>query len=130
MATSEKQQRKLEARKLRDLERVPRKHGESGLAHWVRVQKRAGVLRIGKQTRPAVNRTLGRYSKIGDTPFFDRAQFDWVSDLEASWEAIRKEAEVGRPSTRPGLEVLLTFRRPTDTASSRDPGTQSPGSPG
>ncbi len=34
--------------------------------------------------------------------------------LHRGW--LRKEAEVGRPSTRPELETLLTFRRITGTA--------------
>ena len=93
MAKSDRERRRREERRLRDLERAPRRPGESALAHWLRVQKRSGVLRVGKEVRPAVNRILGRYSKIGDAPFFEPDRFDWVPALEASWESIRKEAE-------------------------------------
>ena len=36
---------------------------------------------------------LGRFSKVGDRPFFDADQFGWVADLESNWHVIRKELE-------------------------------------
>lgn len=36
---------------------------------------------------------LGRFSPVGDRPFFDADQFAWTRDLEASWRMIREELE-------------------------------------
>lgn len=94
MAATTERDQKREARKHRDVARVPRRPGESRFSHWLRVRKRTGVLRVGKELRPAINRILGRYSKIGDPPWFDPRQFDWVTGLEDRAESIRKEAEI------------------------------------
>ena len=85
--------RRHERRRKRDLERVERRPGESAVSHRLRVLARSSILRLGKELRPAINGLLGRHSKIGAPPYFDPAGFDWVPGLEASWEAIRKEAE-------------------------------------
>jgi len=36
---------------------------------------------------------LGYFSQVGDRPFFDADQFDWVTELESNWHAIREELE-------------------------------------
>lgn len=46
---------------------------------------------IGERVIRQLERLIGRYSLIGNTPFFEREQFDWVPELEANWQAIRQE---------------------------------------
>ena len=77
----------------RDLKRTPLQPGESRLAHWLRIRARSSILRVGREIRPAVNRILGRSSKIGAPPYFEPEIFPWAKQLEESWEGIRKEAE-------------------------------------
>lgn len=38
-------------------------------------------------------RLIPRYSLIGNTPFFERDQFEWVPELEANWKMIRQELD-------------------------------------
>lgn len=40
-----------------------------------------------------LEKLIPRYSLIGDTPFFERQQFDWVPELESNWQAVRKELD-------------------------------------
>jgi aspartyl/asparaginyl beta-hydroxylase (cupin superfamily) len=40
-----------------------------------------------------VERWIGRRSPVGDTPFYDTAQFGWVAELERHWTEIRAELE-------------------------------------
>ncbi|HTN25244.1 MAG TPA: aspartyl/asparaginyl beta-hydroxylase domain-containing protein [Solirubrobacteraceae bacterium] len=40
-----------------------------------------------------VERWIGRRSPVGDTPFYDPAQFPWVAELERHWTEIRDELE-------------------------------------
>jgi beta-hydroxylase len=42
---------------------------------------------------PAIERLVGRLSKVGDRPFFDPATFRWVRGVEASYPAIRDEVD-------------------------------------
>jgi len=42
--------------------------------------------------RPALNRFLARYSKVGDPVIFDNALFPWAKLFEENYEAIREEA--------------------------------------
>lgn len=88
-----RRRRRRERRWRRELERVPRRPGEPAAAHWLRARLRYSVLRVGRDLRPALNRYLGRHSKIGTAPFYDPAQFAWAPALEARWQDIRKEAE-------------------------------------
>ncbi|MGZ6705352.1 MAG: aspartyl/asparaginyl beta-hydroxylase domain-containing protein [Solirubrobacteraceae bacterium] len=40
-----------------------------------------------------VERWIGRRSPVGDTPFYDAAQFPWAAELEAHWREIRAELD-------------------------------------
>jgi len=90
----ERRRQRRERRWQREIERVPRKPGESAATHWLRTRLRGSLLRTGRDLRPALNRYLGRHSKIGTPAFYEREQFAWAPGLEARWEAIRKEAEL------------------------------------
>jgi beta-hydroxylase len=94
MGSKNSKKSKRSRRRQLEIARVTRRPGESALSHRLRVLARASALRVGKEIRPAINRVLGRHSKIGARPWLDPDRFDWVPSLEASWEAIRKEAEV------------------------------------
>lgn len=48
-----------------------------------------------------VERLLGRFSRVGDTPFPDPAAFPWTAEIEAHWPAMRRE-----------LDALLTSDTP------------------
>jgi aspartyl/asparaginyl beta-hydroxylase (cupin superfamily) len=48
---------------------------------------------IGANLLWKFEKIIPRYSLIGDKPFFAREQFNWVPQLEANWEIIRKELD-------------------------------------
>lgn len=48
---------------------------------------------LKRRGRPAINRLLIRYSKVGDPVVFQPELFPWAARLEANWRAIRAEAE-------------------------------------
>lgn len=51
------------------------------------------IYKIGANLLWRLEKIIPRYSLIGDTPFFEREQFDWVPELEANWEVISQEME-------------------------------------
>jgi aspartyl/asparaginyl beta-hydroxylase (cupin superfamily) len=48
---------------------------------------------LGVLVLEPVERWIGRRSPVGDTPFYDTAQFGWVAELERHWTEIRAELE-------------------------------------
>jgi beta-hydroxylase len=54
--------------------------------------KRSLIYQVGKRARPAIDRTLQRYSQVPDQPVLDAADFPWMAALEAGWAQIRAEA--------------------------------------
>ncbi|MCZ6854696.1 MAG: aspartyl/asparaginyl beta-hydroxylase domain-containing protein [Gammaproteobacteria bacterium] len=40
-----------------------------------------------------IEKAVRRFSSVGDSVFFDAADFDWVSDLESHWSEIRAELD-------------------------------------
>jgi len=56
------------------------------------VPQRSLIYRVGKRLRPAIDRTLSRYSEVEERPVHDVADFPWMGELEANWETIRAEA--------------------------------------
>jgi beta-hydroxylase len=46
---------------------------------------------LTRVARPALNRFLTRYSKVGDPVVFENGQFPWTKDLEAHLDEIRAE---------------------------------------
>lgn len=58
------------------------------------IPKLSLFMRFGKWAQPRVNAAVARSSRVGDPPFFDKALFPWVAELEANWETIRDEAAV------------------------------------
>jgi len=55
-----------------------------------------------------IERILARYSKVGDRPIFDAAEFDWVAPLEADWRKIRAELErvLEKPEELPNFQDI------------------------
>ncbi len=47
---------------------------------------------LKRRARPALNRFLVRYSRVGDPVVFDNALFPWTKTLEAHYDEIRREA--------------------------------------
>lgn len=92
-AREERHRLKREARKERMRERAGRAEGErASLRQLVREYTRAGILRVGKNTRKQFNRILADHSLVGDPPVFDRAQFPFMQAFEDNWKVIRDEA--------------------------------------
>lgn len=88
----ERAERKLRKRVARDLSRAPRRDGESERLHRLRARARGGLLRAAKRVRPALNGFLGRHSRIGSTPWFEKDLVPWATALEAHSEEILAEA--------------------------------------
>lgn len=61
------------------------------------------LFQIGKELRPAIDRTILRNSKIPDAAIQDTARFPWIAEMEANWEAIRDEALRIRAEDIPSL---------------------------
>jgi beta-hydroxylase len=82
------------ARKERMRSRAGRGPGErAGLRQLAAERYRAGILRVGKNSRKRINAILARYSLVGDPAVFDTDLFPFVKLLEQNWETIRAEAE-------------------------------------
>lgn len=66
------------------------------------------TLRLAGGLVPAVERFVGRLSRVGDTPFFEARYFPWVSAVEAFYPAIRGEVLdlIGRDTPLPGFEQI------------------------
>lgn len=54
---------------------------------------RSGLISAGATALAPVEYVLGRYSKVGDQPFFDNSLFPWVERLEGNWRKIRAELD-------------------------------------
>jgi beta-hydroxylase len=48
-------------------------------------------IRFAKKCRPALNRALRKYSKVGDAPVTSPALFPWIAEIEPHLPAIREE---------------------------------------
>jgi len=59
---------------------------------------------------PAIERLIGRLSRVGDQPFFPVGAFPWVGDVEAFYPAIRGEMLdlLRRSAPIPGFEQIST----------------------
>ncbi|WP_022834873.1 aspartyl/asparaginyl beta-hydroxylase domain-containing protein [Salisaeta longa] len=55
--------------------------------------------RLGQKAIHSLDWLFGRFSRVGDRPVHDPAQFPWTQHLEAHWEEIRDE-----------LEAILQYR--------------------
>ena len=61
---------------------------------WAKVRSpRQALLRLGKDMRPLIDRTIARHSEVGDPAVFDPDVFPHARELEANWETIRDEAD-------------------------------------
>jgi beta-hydroxylase len=40
-----------------------------------------------------VQMLMHRFSRVGDRPFFDKAQFPWAPDIESGWQEVRGELD-------------------------------------
>jgi beta-hydroxylase len=49
------------------------------------------LYRLGKKLRHKVSRVVARSSRVGDSPTYDPARFDWIAPLEAHSREIRAE---------------------------------------
>jgi beta-hydroxylase len=63
---------------------------EGGAPPRVKPKKRLTVA-LGSKLIKRIEKVLIRYSLIGDSTFFDPADFPWVKPLEDNWRAIRAE---------------------------------------
>lgn len=66
------------------------------------------VFWFGFHIRPPIHWFIGRFSKVGNPPVFDRSTFPWVGRLEGQWETIRREAlaVLERPEDVPPLREV------------------------
>jgi beta-hydroxylase len=89
----ERHRQKREARKERMRQRAGRVEGERlTLRQLAREYTRAGILRVGKNSRKRLNRLLAEYSLVGDAPVFERSQFPFMQAFEDDWKVVRDEA--------------------------------------
>lgn len=51
------------------------------------------VVKLGKHLLRGLGRFQARHSLIATTPFIDNSAFDWVADMEGTWESVRDELE-------------------------------------
>lgn len=75
--------------------------------------KAAGLL-FNRAVRDPMERLVRRYSRVGQRPIFDPAQFDWIPRIEAGWTAIRDElrALLRERERIPGFEVIAPGNTP------------------
>ena len=59
----------------------------------IKAWRRKVVHRLGKKFLRGILEFQGRHSRIAIEPVLDKASFDWVPLLEASWPQIRTEFE-------------------------------------
>ena len=50
------------------------------------------AVKLGKPLRQFINPIIRKYSKVGNTPILDIADFPWADELSQKWEIIRDEA--------------------------------------
>lgn len=48
---------------------------------------------LGKHSYLGLEWLIKKKSLVGDRTFFDKSQFDWVENIEANWQLIRKELD-------------------------------------
>jgi ornithine lipid ester-linked acyl 2-hydroxylase len=59
-----------------------------------RTQKLAGLATVALFVLLIpVQMLMRRFSRVGDSPFFDKALFDWTGAIEADWRAVRAELD-------------------------------------
>ncbi|NJK38285.1 MAG: aspartyl/asparaginyl beta-hydroxylase domain-containing protein [Oscillatoriales cyanobacterium RM2_1_1] len=51
------------------------------------------LLKVGLGILWNFEKVIPKFSLLGDTPFFEREQLDWVPELEARWPLIRQELD-------------------------------------
>jgi beta-hydroxylase len=76
---------------------------------WAKVRSpRQALLRLGKDMRPLIDRTIARHSEVGDPAVFDPDVFPHARELEANWETIRDEADrvLAGSKRLPGVETI------------------------
>jgi len=66
------------------------------------------VIGCGQQTLLQIHKLIGRYSLIGDRPFFSPQQFPWHESLTSNWGTIRAELEevLKKREHLPNIQVL------------------------
>jgi ornithine lipid ester-linked acyl 2-hydroxylase len=55
---------------------------------------RQWILTEGEKAIRRAESYIGRNSLVGDTPFLAVEQFDWIPEVEANWQVVRKELDV------------------------------------
>jgi len=55
--------------------------------------RQKNIVKFGKRLRKLFNRTIARYSLVGNPPVFEDGVFAWTGDLEANWKTILAEAQ-------------------------------------
>ena len=63
------------------------------IAQPLRTKLRSFVVDGGEKSLLAFEKFVMRFSRVGDSNFFDPARFEWTAMLEANWQVIRRELE-------------------------------------
>lgn len=63
------------------------------LVSQLQATHKAIVVSQGEKLVRRLESLLGSHSIVGDTPFFDTNQFEWIPLLEANWKLIRQEVD-------------------------------------
>ncbi|MDQ8045750.1 MAG: aspartyl/asparaginyl beta-hydroxylase domain-containing protein [Solirubrobacteraceae bacterium] len=69
--------------------------------------------KTGRHLVAPIERWIGRHSPVGDTPFYDDAQFPWIEEIEAHWTEIRDELEavLGDRESIPAFQEVSTDQK-------------------
>lgn len=72
------------------------------------VNPRTWLIKGGKRLLRGIGHFQATHSKVGTGPFLDAAEFSWVPELEARWQAIRRELVdvLERPEEIPAFHEL------------------------
>src|SRR5690606_14446898 len=58
---------------------------------WYATKRKA--MRLGRRLLDQFGRELAEHSPLGDRPLYDATQFPWIRQLEAQWQAMRRELD-------------------------------------
>lgn len=66
--------------------------------------------RLGAWFMERLEGAVAAYSRVGDRPVFDKAQFPWAADIEREWQVIRREldAVLERTSELPNFHDVVS----------------------
>lgn len=65
----------------------------NGNDHTFQEREEGMLKRVARSCMHSLDYLFGRFSLVGDKPFFDPHIFPWTRDLEANWQVMREELD-------------------------------------